>query len=330
MAYITLDQSSFFHNLDIITQRVKSKAQIALVLKDNAYGHGILEVAQMAKAYGITKAVVRCIHEARMIQDYFEMILILADFAEDKDFSYTINTLADIERLQKGQKVHIKVDTGMHRNGLGVDELDDAIALCEAKSLQIEAIFSHYRSADELSSDYFWQRKSFDTIKEKYHNRGYQFHIANSAALFRDNNFDDDMARIGIAAYGCLEMHPSFEMMGLKPILSLYATKIATKTLPKGASIGYGATFTCKQAMELSTYDIGYSDGFNRALSNQYVTPEEIPLLGRISMDSSSFASSKEELLIFNDARSVSKKLDTISYEVLVALKSYIQRIILE
>ena len=80
MAYITLNKNNFFHNLDIITNKTKSKDKIALVLKDNAYGHGLLEIAQMAKEYGITKAVVKNEEEANIIEAYFDYVLILADF----------------------------------------------------------------------------------------------------------------------------------------------------------------------------------------------------------------------------------------------------------
>ena len=72
MSYIELNKSAFFHNLDIIAQKTADKDKIALVLKDNAYGHGLLEVAEMAKEYGVSKAVVRTEHEAERIRDYFK------------------------------------------------------------------------------------------------------------------------------------------------------------------------------------------------------------------------------------------------------------------
>ena len=80
MAYITLNKNNFFNNLDIIAKQTKSKDKIALVLKDNAYGHGLLEISQMAKEYGIKKAVVKSYDEAMKIENYFEYILVLADY----------------------------------------------------------------------------------------------------------------------------------------------------------------------------------------------------------------------------------------------------------
>ena len=83
MAFITLNKNNFFNNLDIIANKTKSKDKIALVLKDNAYGHGLLEVASMAQTFGITRAVVNSSEEALKIENYFEYILVLADFPQN-------------------------------------------------------------------------------------------------------------------------------------------------------------------------------------------------------------------------------------------------------
>ena len=131
------------------------------------------------------------------------------------------------------------------------------------------------------------------------------------------------MARVGLAAYGCLENQSE-----LKPILSVYASKISSRTLHVGKSIGYGATYTTKKDEIVSNYDFGYGDGFLRVLSNKFSTPNGEKLLGRISMDNSSFLSDKDELLIFNDARDVAPLADTISYEVLTSLKPSLKRTI--
>ena len=98
MAYITLNKENFFHNLDIIASKTKSKDKIALVLKDNAYGHGIIQIASMAQEYGIKKAVVRCQVEATMIQEYFQYILVLNDIPTiaSKNIRYTITDIKNI------------------------------------------------------------------------------------------------------------------------------------------------------------------------------------------------------------------------------------------
>jgi len=339
--YITINKTNFFHNLDIIAQKTKSKDKIALVLKDNAYGHGLKLIAQLAKEYGITKAVVQTQEEANIILDYFDYILVLADsitHPSHPSIRYTINSLENISNFPKGTKVHLKVDTGMHRNGIMPKELPQAFTLIKQHSLVLEAIFTHHRSADELTSEWFWQNNNFEEIKKttqhlrkQYNFNPLIFHKDNSASLFRTHDFNEDFARVGIAAYGCLELPKALcNTPLLKPVLALYAQKIATRTLPKGSRIGYGGKGILTKNTTITTYDIGYGDGFFRSLSHKYITPEGIKIIGRISMDNSSFISDKDELLIFNDANGIAKQISTIGYEVLTNLKQNIKRKVIE
>jgi len=327
MSYIELNKSSFFHNLDIIAQKTADKDKIALVLKDNAYGHGLLEVAQMAKEYGVSRAVVRSEDEAKQIQDYFKYILILSPsfpISRNEGFVYTINDLESIKKFLAGMRVELKVDTGMHRNGIAMDELEKALALIQKQELKLEAVFTHYRSADSMSAEWFWQKKRFEAIKNKCPQL--RFHSCNSAGLFRENNFDEDMVRIGIAAYGCLDRDRGFSPLGLKPVLSLHAQKVSTRQLKAGEKVGYNATYEASKDMKVSNYDIGYADGFPRVLSNTYLTPDGDELLGRVSMDNSSFSCEKERLLIFDDANEIASCAGTIGYEILTSLAPSIKR----
>jgi alanine racemase len=136
------------------------------------------------------------------------------------------------------------------------------------------------------------------------------------------------MVRVGIAAYGCLELPQSQAAQTLQPVLSLYAKKISSRHLREGECVGYGASYKANETCVVGNYDIGYGDGFLRACSNNYVTPAGIKLLGRISMDNSSFLSVDEELLIFSDATEIAKSAKTISYELLTALKPNLKRVI--
>jgi len=327
MSYIELNQSAFFHNLDIIAQKTADKDKIALVLKDNAYGHGLLEVAHMAKEYGITKAVVRREEEAEQIKEYFDYILILSPrfpVSSAANFVYTINSLEEIAKFPSESRVELKVDTGMHRNGIGMDELDSAFEQIKQQGLRLEALFTHHRSADTMSAEWFWQKKRFEALKKK--SPDLRFHSCNSAALFRESDFNEDMVRIGIAAYGCLQMDRGFKETGLKPVLSLSAQKISSRVLKKGERVGYNATFEAKNDMVVSNYDVGYADGFSRLLSNVYQTPEGDKLIGRVSMDNSSYISEKETLVIFDDANAIAACCDTIGYEVLTSLSPTLPR----
>ena len=326
MAYITLNKNNFFNNLDIIANKAKSKDKIALVLKDNAYGHGLLEVSQMAQEYGIKRAVVKSYEEALAVDKYFEYILVLADFPKtsNEKIRYTINDINAIRKFPAGTKVELKVDTGMHRNGVKMNQLHDSIKMIKEQGLILEAVFTHHRSADELTSEWFWQNENFKKIKSEISE--VRFHSCNSASLFRFNDFDEDMVRVGIAAYGCLELPSAFEDLGLKPVLSVYANKISSRELKMGEAVGYGATFIADKDLVVSNYDFGYGDGFLRICSNNYTNPNANKLVGRVSMDNTSFIADDEKLLIFDDAREMAKSAKTISYEVLTALKADLKR----
>ena len=344
MAYITLSRSAFFHNLDIIAQRTGSIDKIALVLKDNAYGHGLEEMAKLAFEYGITSAVVRSVDEAMRIQDYFDYLLVLADFPQNSDsqqFSkkicYTINAMEQIAKFPEGTRVELKVDTGMHRNGIEQETLGAAFEAIKEAGLRLEAVFTHHRSADTLNSEWFWQKKNFESVKEealklaeKFEFAPLRFHSANSAALFRHEACDEAMVRIGIAAYGCLQMGSTLLQPDLLPVLSLWGQKIASRVLRPGQRVGYNGTYGAEKEQYVSTYDVGYADGMLRASSNHYTTPRNAPLLGRISMDSSSFAAQDEKLLIFNNANVFAEAAGTIGYEVLTGLRHSLERRIIQ
>ncbi|MDY0121093.1 MAG: alanine racemase [Sulfurimonas sp.] len=337
MAYITLNKTHFYNNLDIIATKTKTKDKIALVLKDNAYGHGLLEIAQLASEYGITKAVVQTQSEAQQVAEYFETILALAALptAPHPKIRYTINELASIEKFPKNTKVHLKVDTGMHRNGIAPDELRSAFEKIIAQGLILKAVFTHHRSADELSSEWFWQKQNFATLKEEAKALAQEFglaplafHSCNSAALMRESDFEEDMARVGIAAYGCMDLPQALDVEGFKPVLSVHAKRNSSRRVKKGQRVGYGGLFESDKEQIVSNYDFGYGDGFFRLLSEKYSTPEGKKLVGRISMDNSSFLTEDEELLIFDNASDVAKIVGTISYEILTSLKPELSRVI--
>ncbi|MDQ7061043.1 MAG: alanine racemase C-terminal domain-containing protein [Sulfurimonas sp.] len=121
-------------------------------------------------------------------------------------------------------------------------------------------------------------------------------------------------------------MASGFDLEAFKPVLSLYASKISSRKLEKNQALGYGATFTADADLEVSNYNFGYGDGFLRTASNSFTTPNGEKLLGRISMDNSSFVSNKDEILIFNDARVLATSAKTLSYEVLTSLKKRLKR----
>jgi alanine racemase len=339
LAKIVLNKENLFHNLNIISNHAGGKEKVAVVLKDNAYGHGLLEIALLAKEFGIQKAVVRTLDEALLIEKHFDDILILAQ----KDiptyshaFHIALNSLEDMENLPLYAKVHIKVDTGMHRNGIDKNDLREAIIGLIEKKITISGVFTHHKSADNLSTYFYWQSSIFRYLQEEVKNICEElsitvplFHSCNSAALFRHENFDEAFARVGIAAYGYIENDSIFNLPDLKPVLSLWASRQTSRVLKKGECVGYGGTYEAQEDIEVSTYDVGYGDGFLRLNEKQeYTTPKGFKILGRVSMDNMTLDSTDDEVCLFEDVRELAKLQDTITYEIITTLSREIPRVI--
>lgn len=337
MAKIVLNKSNYFHNLKIISEHAGSKEKVAVVLKDNAYGHGLIQIAKLANEFGITKAIVRTVAEAKQIETLFGQILILND-SKQKSYSHSfhivINCLEDIQSLPKDTNVQLKVDTGMHRNGISPESLEEAIHGIYKNKLNLTGILTHYRSADELSCEFFWQRLVFKQVKcetkilcEKLLLPIPEFHSANSSGLFRFKNFDEDLARVGIAQYGYIENHYIFNNPELKPVMSLWAEKISTRIIRRNEKVGYGGTYLAKKDMEISTYNIGYGDGFLRLNGTQkYTMPKGYEILGRVSMDNISVNSNDDKICIFDNVRELAKIQNTITYEITTTLNPNIPK----
>ena len=333
MATILINQDNFYHNLNQIALKTGSIEKIAIVLKDNAYGHGLEIMAALSSTFGIRHAVVKNIEEAARIRARFETILILGDTAvEDEVYTFAVNTLSDIQNAQKGAKIELKVDTGMHRNGIALNEVDAALKQIEKHGLELIGVMTHFRSADEMGSSFFWQQKQFDFVKEKVRAAGFEkvrFHSHNSAAILRTRNFCEDLVRVGIAAYGYSELPYPFDIYRLKPVMTLVAEKVASRKLSKGERVGYGGDFTAPAEMKVSTYALGYGDGWPRGKSEHpYITAEGKPVLGRVSMDFIVLESEKESVVIMDNAQKAAKQFGTISYEMTTALSSKIERIV--
>ncbi|RLA76546.1 MAG: alanine racemase [Epsilonproteobacteria bacterium] len=334
MAFITLNKDNFFYNLNQIALKIGSVDKIALVLKDNAYGHGLQETAGLAHEFGICHAVVRSRQEAEQIRSLFDTVLVLGDKAVWSDnCSFVLNSLEDITAAEKGSKVELKVDTGMHRNGIPMEELPKALELISERALDLVGLMTHFRSADELGSELFWQQKYFEQVKAMVYEAGFadiRIHSRNSAATLRMNQCREDLVRIGIAAYGYNELASSFDRVALKPVLSLYAQRVSTRQLKKGERIGYFGDFTAPKNMIVSTYDIGYGDGWRRGDSTDpYITAEGVPILGRVSMDFITLETGEDEVCIMANAQKAAQHFGTISYEMSTALSPLIDRIII-
>ncbi len=328
MSYITISKDNFFHNLSFLSQKLGSKEKLAVVLKDNAYGHGLILLAKLSSKFGIKRAIARSEEEAKIIEKYFEDIVVLNPKFNSLKYSHVLNSKEDLKKIKPSQKIHIKVDTGMHRNGIMIDEIESVVKRIVDIGAKIEGVLTHFRSADELSSELFWQEKEWQKVKTKVKSLCKVlniplplFHSANSATVLRKSIYEDDFARCGIAIYGYHQMPKVFGEFDLKPVLKLYGEKISTRKLKKGSRVGYGGVGVLEKDSIISTYDIGYSDGFFR---NLYPN-----LIGRVSMDSVSLFGDKDEICLIDDAKELAKINETISYEILVKLHPHIKRVII-
>ncbi len=338
MSYITINRTNFFHNLDLISAKIGSKDKLFAVLKDNAYGHGLKEMANLSKEYGIKQCAVKTVDEALKVRDLFSYVLVLSDLPKVKldHIGIAVNDINSIPKIPTGSMVELKVDTGMHRNGIRTKDIQRAIERIKQRGLILKGVYSHFRSADELTSEYFWQRENFKEVKmevkrvcQKLSVKTPYFHSHNSAAIFRNKNFDDDFARSGISIYGYHYLPHPLPNPPLKPVLSLWAEKLSQRELKKGERVGYGGVFEAKRDMIISTYDIGYGDGFFRydGLGNLRVANGK-EILGRVSMDSLSLESEEERVCIFDDASDLANYFNTITYEIITNLSPNIKRVI--
>ncbi len=333
MAIIKLSKENLYHNLNKLALKSGSISKIAAVLKDNAYGHGIEQIGKLTSEFGVKEAVVINNKEAFKIKSLFQNILILNDTPTmTPNFSYAIVDINILNTLPINVRIELKVDTGMHRNGISIEELPQALDIIKKRGLFLVGIFTHYKGSDELDSTLAWQIENFKEVKKIAYNFGFKtlkFHSYNSAALLRCNSFDEDIARVGIAIYGFNELPNSFDRVVLKPVLSLWAKRVSTRELKKGQRVGYGGDFTAPRDMTISTYDVGYGDGLFRGDSkNPLITTEGLPILGRVSMDFISLESTKDEVCIFDNAKEIAKHFNTISYEITTSLKADIERVV--
>lgn len=333
MSFITLSKSAFFHNVQVLTKNIATDKVMA-VLKDNAYGHGVEHLALLCKQVGIINAAVRTTKEAQEIINSFKTILVLSDDLglSFDNVAYAINSLESLKKQPKNKKIHLKLDTGMHRNGIALEELGEALQIISTNSLIFDGVFSHLRGADELNTSQFWQEKNFENArifindfcsikslpKPKYH-------LHNSAGALKKTNLDDfDYIRPGIALYGYLDSPVG--TYDLKPVLKLFANRVSSKNSNAKMKFGYGGKGSCDSGI-VGIYDIGYADGFWRYNENHlYKTPSNAPLIGRVSMDSCFIKSDADEICLLDDAAYAASIAKTIPYDILVKLNHTIER----
>ena len=321
MATVYLHKQNLFDNLNKIS---KINSNILAVIKDNAYGHGIISFSKMLKEWGIKKVCVKNNDEAEVIKNLFEEIIIFFPHTgrSAKNFSYCINSLKQLKK-NRHPYIHLKIDTGMHRNGILMEELKEALKIIKDKEFELRGVFTHFCCADETANDMFIQYERFKNIKsiveeycKKNELKNPYFHIANSYALDKlPDTFD--YVRPGIALYGGIE--------GYKPVMELRAEVLSSRVLKKGWGCGYNKMYISDKNIEVTTIDVGYGDGIPYFQNGCKLKNAEA--LGKISMDSMIIKGRFEkEVVVFDDVKEFVKNFDTITYDILVKISPRIKR----
>ena len=339
MSFITLSRTHTFHNLDILSQKAGGKERIMAVLKDNAYGHGLLEMASLVSEYGIKKVAVKNLLEAQKIASLFDEVLVLVDHphydVNEPSISLAIHSYEALNACKEGMSIHLSLDTGMHRNGIQEAELEHSLECIIKRNLKLKGVFTHFRSSDELSSEFFWQKSLFKKMKQRIESfvKAHDlpvvaFHSCNSSALLRSESLEDEAyARCGIALYGYTTLSPFYGTYDLKPVLSLWAEKLSTRVLKKGERVGYAGVYEAKDDELISTYDIGYGDGFFRFCGIDPITlANNERSKGRMSMDSFCVGGDASRVCLFHDATTLASHFNTITYEIVTKLSPFIRR----
>lgn len=353
MAYIRLDSQAFFHNLSTIKSHIthlSPATKLALVLKDNAYGHGLEQIAPLAKQAGIKSVFVKNYAEALSIAQYFGTITALYGeippnapsniWASISSLQALESCIATHKNAHKTRNIELKIDIGMHRNGIAISELDSALAQLEkARHITLAGVFGHNGYGDNDDEGFFTTIQAFSDVRERVQKwckaRDYptpRFHSLSTSGALRlgtDSAQDlGDLVRIGIGAYGYhtseLPLH-----IELKPIASLWARKISSLALKKGDRIGYGGVSVVEKDGVFSTYDVGYGDGLFRIDSRQNLTcASGEKILPVMSMDNFSCQSEREEICVFDDVSAWARAFHTIPYVILTHLSPTLKRVV--
>ena len=298
------------HNVAIVAQRT-APVQVWAVVKANGYGHGAIQVANAALAGGATGLCVAIVDEGVALRRagitapillLSEQPAELADLIVGYQLTPTVTTTrgaavlaASASAADQTVKVHIKVDTGMHRAGVAPNEVVSLASFISSyESLTIEGVYTHFAVADDPShSANAAQLSTFNSVLDDLSSRGINpplVHAANSAAAVANEPSRFTMVRLGIAMYG-LRPGPGVAELcaGLIPAMSLKARVSAVRWVEAGEAVSYGLVRPLTKGSLIATVPIGYADGVPRALgrANIQVLLNGVPrsFAGTITMD---------------------------------------------
>ena len=309
-AWIELDQDSLRHNVNEFRNAMQPGCELMAVMKAEAYGHGMYEAAVCVSRMGVNAFAVASVEEGIRLRRFgiSGEILILGytDPERAKELCrYDLTqTLIDypyarlLNQQHKAVKVHVKVDTGMHRLGFGKGEADRIAHVFSMKYLKVCGIYTHLCAADSLEAEdvRFTKQQigSFYGLLEKLKERGIaipKVHIQSSYGFLNYPELPCDYVRAGIALYGVLSAPGDRTRLelDLRPVLSLKSKVVLIRKIRRGESVGYGRAFTAERDSRIAVLPLGYGDGLPRNLScgrtQAVIRGQRVPVIGRICMD---------------------------------------------
>ncbi|WP_022939856.1 alanine racemase [Psychromonas hadalis] len=348
ITHAVINLSALRHNQKVL-QKKAPNSQILAVVKANAYGHGMVKIAQALK--GIHALGVARLNEALLLRDkgITTPIVLLEGFFHANDINtlqqYNLQTVihsqqqleALIEaKLDKPLQVWLKLDTGMHRLGFHGEQFDCAYQRLKQSKNVIQPIhlITHFHCADELDNNITSKQLAFFTEHIKT-DSGLNS-LANSAATLAWPATHADVIRPGIALYGISPFADKrADDFNLQPVMTLKSQLIAVRTHQAGESVGYGANWTSKKETILGVVAVGYGDGYPRMAPEGtpvLVNGRLVPIVGRISMDmltvdlgSDCHDQVGDDVTLWGDglpATQVANHIGTIAYELVSKLTS--------
>ncbi|UOR99326.1 alanine racemase [Helicobacter pylori] len=370
-SFVEVNTSSLRHNFGAVKSIVPKGAHIMAVVKANAYGAGAIKASEIFLQEGANYLGVATLDEALELRSHFSKtpILILgyspnsnASMLIDNDLSAMIFSLEQAEvfsqmalKSQKRLKIHLKIDTGMHRLGLepNFKSIEIIKKIRALKGLEVEGIFTHLSNADaKIKTHAKNQMKAFNAFLEQLLDQKIEFqyrHAYNSAGILSLCNGNENrllnLYRPGIMLYG---FYPSNGMKEtcptiLKNVISLKAQIVQIRSVKKGEFIGYGEHFYTNEETLVGVLALGYADGLTRALGNRIqvaINNQLAPLIGKVCMDqcfvklNNIQAKEGDEVILFgdksakaNDASEIAALLNTIPYETISTLSKRLERV---
>jgi alanine racemase len=349
-------------NYQTVQQRV-GKSLVMPIIKANAYGHGLVEVARHLENCGAPYFGVAFVEEGIQLRQagIKSKILVLGGLVGtqvkyflDYDLDITASSISKLEKIEetaaqmgKRARVHLKIDTGLERLGVHYYNAEKILEFSlNCKHCDIVGVFSHFACAgDEDNSFTKLQLERFLEVLSFYDKRSLPVplrHIANSAAVMSFAESYLDMVRSGIAIYGVYPASHLVTSMSLTPAMKLRSQVVYFKVVKEGAGVSYGHTWRAPKDSRVVTIPIGYGDGYFRALSNKgivLIRGKRYPVVGTVCMDQimvnigDGEAYNGDEVVLIGaqgseqiSVREIATLLNTNTHEVLVATNLRVPR----